>query len=344
MITNEARGDAGLIDPWAVEESSSVSDARVGVESDRPGSAPADQSAVVTAAADSDGFVPDPSCAPEAEPPDVRGGRDVDLEDAGAFEDFIEVPTGEDPERLREEATYGLITESAPAELPGLDDLVDDFDPEARRSPWVLDGEDVPADHRPSEKAVTIAKLLKVRRESERLAAFAALRDLFSEYSHPATFRAIHRLCRTGVDLDTLMTTVTLRNLWLEEPCTWQRRSGGLDRPSWGLALRVAVARAEWPVEQMFDLEWLREWQTLAAGSPGYPSVAAYVEIVLVRTPGDPRWATLSRHASAIDPAVITADLSGRRRRLDRALNRADGRDLYFFDVEPGTADWKSVW
>lgn len=206
-------------------------------------------------------------------------------------------------------------------ELPGMDDLVDDFDPEARRSPWTLDVKDVPADHRSFEKAVTIAKLLKVRRESERLAALADLQDLFTEYPHPATFRALRRLCRDGIDLDMLMTTATLRNLWLEERCTWQRRSGGLHLPSWELALRVAAARADWPVEQMFDLEWLREWQALAGGSPGYPSVAAYVEVVLARIPGDPRWATLSRHASAVDRAA----------------------DRYFFDVEPGTADWKSV-
>lgn len=120
MIPSEGRGDADLIDPWAVEERSSVSGVRSGVESDRAGSAQAGHSAVVSTAVDSEDVVPDPSCAPETvgEPPDAWGG-DGELEDAGAFEDLIEVASDEDSARHPEEATYGLIAESAPERLNG---------------------------------------------------------------------------------------------------------------------------------------------------------------------------------------------------------------------------------
>ncbi len=356
VAPDKGRGDADLIDPWAVEESSPAPGVRVRVESGRARSAQAAPSAVVSTAGGSEDVLPVASDAPESVggPPDLRGGRDSDLEGAGVLEDLTEVATDEGPEPLPEEATYGpaaegvLYLEEPPfddaAEFLGLEDLVDDFDPEASRSPWDSEVEEILGDYLSSEKAAKIAKLLKVRRESERLAAFADLQDLFTEYSHPATFRAISGLCRTGIDLDMLMTTVTLRNLWLDEPCTWQRRGGGLHLPSWGLALRVAEARAEWPVEQMLDLGWLRDWHSLAVGSPGYPSVVAYVEVVLERIPGDPRWAALSRRASAFDQAVTTADLGGHRRRLNWAVDRADDRWRYFFDVEAGTADSKNAW
>ena len=354
VVPDEGRGDADPIDPWAVEESSPAPGVRVRVESGRARPAQAAPPAVVPTAGVSDDVLPVASDESVGVPPDSWGGRDSDLEGAGVLEDFTGVATDEDPEQLAEEATYGPAVEGVlyvgelafdeAGEFLGLEDLVDDFDPEASRSPWDSEVEEALWDYRSSEKAAKIAKLLRVRRESERLSAFAALQDLFTEHSHPATFRAISGLCRTGIDLDMLMTTVTLRNLWLDEPCTWQRRGGGLQLPSWRLAFRVAEARADWPVEQMLDLGWLRDWHSLAVGSPGYPSVAAYVEVVLERIPGDPRWAALSRRASAIEQAVTTADLGGHRRRLKWAVDRADDRWRYFFDVEAGTADSRNAW
>lgn len=331
-----------------------MSGVRVGVESDRSSAGQVASSAVVPTAGGSEESLPGASDESLDGPSDLWDGPDSDLEDATVLEDLTEVGTDDGPGEFSEEATYGPGAEGVlhlgepafgdAAELLGLEDFVDDFDPEARRSPWESEVEETHSDYRASEKAAKIAKLLRVRCESERRAAVADLQDLFTEYPHPATFHAINGLCRAGIDLDTLMTTVTLRSLWLDEPCTWQRRGDGLHLPSWSLALRVAVARAEYPVEQMFDLDWLRDWHTLTLGSPGYPSVAAYVDVVLEGTFGDPRWAALSRRASAIDRPVATADLSGRQRRLNRAMDRAKDRPKYFFHVEAGTVDSRSAW
>lgn len=354
MATDQGRGDTDVVDPWAVDESSPVSGVRVGVESGRSRAGQVAPAAVVPTAGDSEGPLPVASDESLDRPSDLWDGPDSDLEDATVLEDLTEVGTDDGPGEFSEEATYGPGTEGVlhvgepalgdAAEFLALEDFVDDFDPEASRSPWDSEVEEALWDYRSSEKAARIAKLLGVKRESERLTAFAALQDLFTEYSHPATFRAISELCRKGIDLNTLMTTVTLRNLWLDEPCTWQRRGGGLHLPSWGLALRVAEARAEWPVEQMLDLAWLRDWHSLSKGSPGYPSVATYVDVVLRGSQRDRRWATLGRRASAVDRAVTTADLGGHRRRLDRAVDRADACERYFFDVEPGTVDSRSAW
>jgi hypothetical protein len=354
VVPDEGRGDTEPVDPWAVEESSLPSGARVGVESGVAPFGQAAPSAAVQTAGDSEGVLPVASSESTDGPPGSWDGPDSDLEDAGLLEDFAEAETDDDPEQHLEEPAYGPAAEGVlhlgesdldvAGELPGLEDLVDDFDPEASRSPWDSEVDEGLWDYRSSEKAAKIAKLLKLSRESERSAAFAALQDLFTEYSHPATFRAITGLCRTGIDLDTLMTTVTLRTLWLDEPCTWQRRGGGLHLPSWRLALRVTQARADWPVEEMFDPGWLRDWHSLARGSPGYPSVAAHVEVVLERFPGDPRWAELGRRASAFEQAVTTADLSGYRRRLNYAVDRADNQWRYFFEVEVGTADSRNAW
>lgn len=354
VAPDEGRGDAEPVDPWAVEESSPASGARVGVESGVAPSGQAVPSAAVQTARGSENVLPVASNESTDGPLGSWDGPDSDLEDAGLLEDFAEAATDDGPEQHLQEPTYGpaaegvlYLGESAPddaGEFRGLEDLVDDFDPEASRSPWDSEVDEGISDYRSFEKAAKIAQLLTVRRESERSTAFAALKDLFTEHSHSATFRAITGLCRAGIDLDTLMTTVTLRTLWLEEPCTWQRRGGGLHLPSWGLALRVAQARADWPVEEMFDSGWLRDWHSLTRGSSGYPSVAAYVEVVLERFPGDPRWAEFSRRASAIEQAVTTVDVSGHRRRLDCAVDRADNQWRYFFEVEVGTADSRNAW
>ncbi len=354
VAPGEGRGDADLVDPWAAEESSLASGARVGVESSVVRSGQGAPSVAVQTARGSEDVLPVASNESTDGPPGLWDGPDSDLEDAGLLEDFAGAETDDGPEQRSEEPTYGSAAEGVlhvgesafddAEELPGLEDLVDHFDPEASRSPWDSEVEEDPWDYRSSEKAAKIARLLMVRRESERATAFTALQDLFTEHPHPATFRAITGLCRAGIDLDMLMTTVTLRDLWLDEPCTWQRRGGGLHLPSWELALRVAEARADWPVEEMLDPGWLQDWHSLALGSPGYPSLAAYVEVVLERIPRDPRWAELSRRASAFDQAVTTADLSGNRRRLDCAVDRADKRSRYYFEVEAGTTDSRNVW
>ncbi len=356
MAPDERTGVGDPIDPWTVEDQAlPVSGVRARTGPGRERSAEAAPSTAASGAGDSEGVLPVVSDAPElvGDLPDSLGLYE-DLEGVGVLGDLRHLAIEEGLEELQGGATDGPVAEGVlyqgepalgdAAEFLGLEDFVDDFDPEARRSPWESEVEETHSDYRSSEKAAKIAKLLKVRCESERQAAVADLQDLFTEYPHPATFRAIDGLCRVGIDLDTLMTTVTLRSLWLEEPCTWQRRGDGLHLPSWSLALRVAVARAEYPVEQMFDLDWLRDWQALTRGSPGYPSVAAYVEVVLERTAGDPRWAALSRRATAIDRVVITADLSGDRRRLNWALDRAEVCPMYFFKVEPGTVDSRSAW
>lgn len=356
MVPNESTGVGDLIDPWAVEdETLPVSGVRARAGPGRERSAEATPSTAAPAAGGSENVHPVEREWPDlvGDPPDSLG-LDDDLGGARVFGDLTHLVTDEGLENLQGGATDGPVAEGVlyqgepalgdAAEFLGLEDFVDDFDPEARRSPWESEVEEIHSDYRSSEKAAKIAKLLRVSRESERLAAIADLQDLFTEYPHPATFNAISGLCRVGIDLDTLMTTVTLRSLWLDEPCTWQRRGGGLHLPSWRLAFRVAVARAEYPVEQMFDLDWLRDWQGLPPGNPGYPSVAAYVEVVLEQTEEDPRWAMLSRRATAVDEVVITADLSGDRRRLNWALDRAEARPMYFFKVEPGTVDSRSAW
>jgi hypothetical protein len=143
-----------------------------------------------------------------------------------------------------------------------------------------------PAQAQAREKAVMIAALLEVTTRRELDDATALLEALFLERRRPSTFKALERAAREGLDLATLRDMAELRALWAQHPEWWACRSfsrsvrngatslsqlpNGATALSWALARRVCLARADYPVEQMIDPDWLGEWRRLppSAGTP----------------------------------------------------------------------------
>jgi len=138
-----------------------------------------------------------------------------------------------------------------------------------------------PAVARARAKAVAIAALLEVTTRRDFDDAVAWLERLFLEEPRPATFLAIERAAREGLDIATLRDMAELRALWAQHPEWWASRARNgvtsalryrnVPTPfTWALARRVCLARADYPVEQMIDPDWLGEWRRLppSAGTP----------------------------------------------------------------------------
>jgi hypothetical protein len=144
------------------------------------------------------------------------------------------------------------------------------------------------------QKAAIIATLLDVTTRRELNAAAAWLYELFVEHPRPATFSALERAALEGLDFATLRDMAALRALWAQHPEWWvcrilsrharngatsvSRLPNGATALSWALARRICLARADYPVEQMIDPDWLGEWYRLRP-QPGTPvSFVTFIE------------------------------------------------------------------
>ena len=143
-----------------------------------------------------------------------------------------------------------------------------------------------PARAQAGQKAALIVAELDVTTRRELDDAQALLEALFLEEPSPATLRELQRAALEGLDFATLRNMVELRALWAQQPQWWacrrfSRHRGtrattpdllpqGARTLSWALARRICLARADYPVEQMIDPDWLGEWRRLPA-RPGTP-------------------------------------------------------------------------
>jgi hypothetical protein len=143
-----------------------------------------------------------------------------------------------------------------------------------------------PSRARATEKAARIAALLDVTTRHEMNAAVAWLEALFLEHPRPSTFLALERAALEGLDFATLRDMAALRGLWAQHPEWWVCRipshharngatgisllANGTTALSWAQARRICQARADYPVAEMIDPDWLTEWYRLRpeAGSP----------------------------------------------------------------------------
>jgi hypothetical protein len=144
------------------------------------------------------------------------------------------------------------------------------------------------------QKAAKIAMLLDVTTRRELNAAVAWLSALFMEHPRPATFLALERAALEGLNFATLRDMAALRALWAQHTEWWvcrvlprhvckgptrlSRLAHGATALSWALARRICLARADYPVEQMIDPDWLGEWYRLRP-EPGTPvSFVTFIE------------------------------------------------------------------
>jgi len=204
-----------------------------------------------------------------------------------------------DPGTDFEEHTLAETVKDLGFQLKNRDGLVDDtaidepfdYDPDARQGPWGDSEHDESGDkdyiRHAREKAAIIASVIEVSSRIDQEAIFDWLTELFLEFRHPATFRAIERVASQSITPDLLRALIALRRYWMERPEWWVSRydlrrherplGNGSKGLGWAVALRVCRHRAEYEAEDMIDESWFHEWLALSPGAPGYFSFAAYV-------------------------------------------------------------------
>lgn len=163
---------------------------------------------------------------------------------------------------------------------------IPDFDPDARQTIGDI-GSTEEFHSKAAEKAAGIVGIIGVKTVGERNDATRFLAEFFEQSSHPATFRAIQRIAAGGLDFEVLRSTISLRLFWMQRSEWWLGRYGygyeinkipnGASALTWANALRVCLARQDYPVEMMIDDAWRDEWYALPRDVPGYFSFATYV-------------------------------------------------------------------
>lgn len=241
--------------------------------------------------------VPVPTPAPE----EAEAARPITAADGDWGEDGFATATWPVPDaELQPDPRADAGTLPAHAEPDAFDTIptsvdLPDYDPTISQR---LGSEDWavfdPSRVRAKQKAVIVAALLDVTTRRELHAAVAWLEALFLEHPRPATFLAVERAVLEGLDFATLRDMAALRALWAEHPEWWVCRipsryarngatslsplANGATALSWALARRLCLARADYPVEQMIDPDWLSEWYRLRP-QPGSPvSFVTFIE------------------------------------------------------------------
>jgi len=188
------------------------------------------------------------------------------------------------------------------------------FDPQARRRPWQPLPPATRALSRARQKAARLVARLGTPRD--RKVALARLTELFEEFPHPATHRALLSEVEAGLDGDTLQAMGDLKRVWLATPAWWSRRrycplrrrsvftrdGQGARALSWRLARRICEARWPWPAEAMIPESWFTAWLSLPFAVHRCWSFAQFIDWRLDRDDDDGD-ADPTRRAPRPDPA-----------------------------------------
>ena len=137
------------------------------------------------------------------------------------------------------------------------DDLnLPDYDEDAQRSPWetadTVTTEPENITHFSKSRAKEISDMLDCRNDTELMQAYDYFLIFFSENPSSSTLSRVRKLAEAGIDLETFMLVVELRELW-RDSCFI----------SWELAHSICENRQDYPVEYMIDKKWFFEWKVL---------------------------------------------------------------------------------
>ncbi|MEN3974287.1 hypothetical protein [Emcibacter sp. SYSU 3D8] len=166
---------------------------------------------------------------------------------------------------------------------------IPDYDADARQSPWEqAEDDDGPVLWKARLKAATITGLLEIVSVRQRETSLAYLTELFSEFRHSSTYRAIERIA-AGLDFELLQAMAELKRYWTERDEWWAGRYGfgaapgrmtnGASALSWRLAHRVCLARSDEQPQTMIEESWFEEWLNLSRGDEGFLSFVDYVGV-----------------------------------------------------------------
>lgn len=160
------------------------------------------------------------------------------------------------------------------------------FEPGARENPFrfqiPLRAQEAPARRR----ARWLVSLLDIPTAAARRHHVKQFEELFDEYQHHSTFRALTELALEGASAEELITAYQLRILWADCPTFWSIRRPGYRGPivpdrgetilGWTRARQLAVLSKGLPAERIIDGDWYEDWWRLSAGHPLFWSFLDY--------------------------------------------------------------------
>ncbi|MBB5045959.1 hypothetical protein HNR60_000694 [Rhodopseudomonas rhenobacensis] len=147
------------------------------------------------------------------------------------------------------------------------------YDPAAQETPFVEKTYISPRETLARKCAGAILKLAHVsdRRRTPLLGRFV---ELFIDYPHPSSFRAIASLAREEASPEDILAAYEFRCAWTENPrySLIRGRKGFFFIPesqstlTWKLAYSLVVKARGTPPENLIDPSWVDEWMDLPAG------------------------------------------------------------------------------
>jgi hypothetical protein len=136
------------------------------------------------------------------------------------------------------------------------------------------------------KRARWILSMLGITNPSRHRFVFDAFADLFIEYPHHSTFRAISDLALDDATSDELVNAFTLKQIWNDSPLFSSFRTKRRDvlvasskasLLGWTLAIRLVRQSRGVPPEQIIDPDWFHDWLEVPYGDPLYWRFIDYI-------------------------------------------------------------------
>ena len=160
------------------------------------------------------------------------------------------------------------------------------FDAHASESPFEQPVRPSVSESEAARHARWLTSLLDVPSPTTRKAVIARLTELFSQFDHPNTFRALSDLALDDVSADDLLTAYQLKMAWANTPKLWCVRPSKRAAPvisdrshtmlTWTKATRLASLSGGVAAELIIDEDWFDDWLIVPFGDPAFWSFLDY--------------------------------------------------------------------
>jgi hypothetical protein len=136
------------------------------------------------------------------------------------------------------------------------------------------------------KRARWILSMLGITNPSRHRFVFDAFAELFIEYSHHSTFRALSDLALDDATADELVDAFTLKQIWSDFPLFSSFRTKRRDvliasnkasLLGWTLAVRLVRKSRGVPPEQIIDPDWFHDWLAVPYADPLYWRFIDYI-------------------------------------------------------------------
>ena len=206
------------------------------------------------------------------------------------------------------------------------------FEPRAAENPFELRPERLLPESQSVRRARWLLSLVDIPRAADRRRFLTHFVELFEEFNHPNSFRALASLALYDVVADDIVTAFHLKKHWSEHPKLWSIRRPKVKGPivpdtgrnalTWTKAVRLVELSNASPADSIIDDDWYEDWLQLPFGDPAFWSFLEY--------------ATLRLEAFAAGVLALPFELQ-RRDERGLPLARADGNSLDGFPLGSGS-------